>query len=247
MTLIIGSHMSTSSNGGIPAAIQNAKSINCDILQIFSQSPKSLKGPAKKNTTEKAIQDIRSALQNTELLIVSHSPYVINLAKMPIEADAMRSCLIKDLEFGNQIGSIGSVVHMGKYVKLTPEQGLDNMEYNIRQILRDYEGESKLILETSCGQGTELLYRLENMAEFYDRFTEEEKNRIMFCIDTCHIFVAGYNISTAEAVHIYFNAFDRLIGMDRLALIHFNDSAKPCASCVDRHSNIGDGYISIRR
>jgi len=175
--------------------------------------------------------------------VVSHSPYLINLAKDPVNEKYVADALKNDLEFVNKLEGIGSVVHMGKKIKLTEEQALDNMEKNIKNILSEYKGNSKLILETSCGQGTELLYKIEDLGKFYERFTKKEKERIGFCIDTCHVFVAGYDMRTAQKVKSFFKLFDNCIGLDKLVLIHFNDSDKRFASHVDRHDDIGEGFI----
>ena len=138
---------------------------------------------------------------------------------------------------------------MGKSLKLSKEEALKNMILNIKYILSKYDGDAKLIIETSCGQGTELLSDLDDIGDFYNhgingtKFTDSEKNKIEFCIDTCHIFVAGYDMRSPKEVNSYFNKFNKIIGNNKLALIHFNDSAKKLGSNVDRHANIGEGYI----
>jgi apurinic endonuclease APN1 len=238
--LCFGAHIPTS-KGGIIKAIDNARDLGCDVMQIFSQSPRNLKGPSQVNINLSSV--IKSKLIDTQMRIVSHSPYLINLAKDPEQYAYMADCLYKDLLFMDSVGGIGSVVHMGKCVGLSESEALDNMEQNIKNILHKYDGASKLILETSCGQGTELLYTLESIGEFYKRFPVIEKSKMAFCIDTCHIFVAGYDLRKPTAVDAYFNMFDNLIGFDKLALIHFNDSATTFDSHKDRHANIGSGYI----
>ena len=238
--LLFGAHISTS-KGGIIKAIDNANTMGCKVMQIFSQSPRTLKGPSSSNI--KLAKSIKTKLIDNNMLIASHSPYLINLAKDPIDYSYMADCLYKDLLFMNSVGGIGSVVHMGKSVGLSESEALTNMKNNIKNILKKYKGKSKLILETSCGQGTELLYTLESIGKFYKRFTDEEQSKMAFCIDTCHIFVAGYDIRIPTIVDNYFSDFDKLIGLEKLALIHFNDSATPFKSHKDRHANIGDGYI----
>ena len=246
MSVCFGAHISTSK--GIVNAIKYCKNaLKGDILQIFSQSPRSLKGPTKKTLSE--AKKIKKELQKNNIKIVSHSPYTINLAKNIETHKYMVDCLIKDLEFVNSISGIGSVVHMGKSVNLSTNEALKNMMLNIKYILSKYNGKSKLIIETSCGQGSELLSKLEDIGTFYNegvdnlKFTSDEKKRISFCIDTCHIFVAGYDMRDINCVENYFNLFDKLIGIDKLDLIHFNDSSKEFNSNVDRHANIGSGYI----
>ena len=246
MVVCFGAHVSTSK--GIPNAIKYTREVlNGDILQIFSQSPRSLKGPSDKTIND--IPKIIDAIKAHNVKIVSHSPYMINLSKDISTHQYVMDCLLKDLQFINKIGGIGSVVHMGKSLKLSKEEALKNMILNIKYILSNYDGDAKLIIETSCGQGTELLANLDDIGEFYNQgingtsFTEAEKNKIEFCIDTCHIFVAGYDMRSPKEVNSYFSKFNKIIGNNKLALIHFNDSAKKLGSNVDRHANIGEGYI----
>ena len=237
--LIIGRHFSIEK--GIDFSIRAAKESGCNILQIFCQNPKGLSGPSK--NTLNSIDKIKIALNETNIIIVSHSPYCINLAKDPDEYPKMYQCLLKDLLFSDSIGSIGSVVHMGKYVKLTPEEGLSNMKKSISKVLMEYSGTSQMLLETPCHQGTELCNTIEEIAELYHSFTEEEQNKIGFCIDTCHVFAAGYDFRSKETVQEYFQKFNELIGPNKIKLIHYNDSKTECNSHKDRHENIGEGYI----
>ena len=239
MTILFGSHISISK--GLVKSIDYANSLGCKVMQIFSQSPRSFKGVSQKNIN--AIDKANEKLKEHNMIIVSHSPYLINLAKDPKNEKYMADALVNDLDFINKLGGIGSVVHMGKYVNLSKEEGLDNMETNIKNVLNRYQGDSKLILETSCGQGTDLLHDIKELGKFYKRFSSIEKKRIKFCIDTCHIFVAGYDMRSTKGVDEFFALFDKHIGINKVVLIHFNDSDKPYHSNVDRHDDIGNGYI----
>ena len=239
MSVIFGAHISISK--GLVKAVDRANDLGCQVMQIFSQSPQSFRGISKKNID--AVDKARERLKHHGIQVVSHSPYLINLAKDPVKEKYVADALKRDLEFVNKLEGIGSVVHMGKSIKLSEKDALDNMEKNIKNILKEYKGKSKLILETSCGQGTELLFKIEDLGKFYQRFTNKEKERIGFCIDTCHVFVAGYDMRTASKVKEFMKLFDDSIGLDNLVLIHFNDSDKPFASHVDRHDDIGKGYI----
>ena len=239
MSVIFGAHISISK--GLVKAVDRANELGCKVMQIFSQSPQSFRGISKKNI--EAVDKARDRLKHHGIQVVSHSPYLINLAKDPVKEKYVADALKNDLEFANKLGAIGSVVHMGKSIKLSEKEALDNMEKNIKNILKEYKGKSKLILETSCGQGTELLFKIEDLGKFYQRFTNKEKERIGFCIDTCHVFVAGYDMRSAAKVKEFMKLFDKSIGLDNLVLIHFNDSDKPFASRVDRHEDIGKGFI----
>ena len=132
---------------------------------------------------------------------------------------------------------------MGKHTKYTQEQGIKYYYESINSICNEYNGTSKLILENSARQGTEIGYSIDMMAKIYENITEENKEKIGFCIDTCHGFSAGYDFCDKNQVIQFFKYFDEKIGFDKLLCIHFNDSKKWCACCVDRHDNIGVGYI----
>lgn len=105
----------------------------------------------------------------------------------------------------------------------------------------------KILLETSTGQGTEIAYKLDDLAFIYRRFSKHKNNNIVerfgICLDTCHIFSAGYNLQNKESREIFFDNFNELIGLNHIKLIHLNDSHVPCGANVDRHENIGKGYI----
>ena len=239
MTVIFGAHISISK--GLDKAVDQADKLKCGIMQIFSQSPQSFRGVSQKNIDR--IDKAKEKLKKNNIKIVSHSPYLINLAKDPIKEKYIADALKNDLEFINKLNGIGSVVHMGKKIKLSTDTALNNMENNIKNILRQYKGKSKLILETSCGQGSELLFKIEDLGNFYNRFSLSEKKRMGFCIDTCHVFVAGYDMRCPKKVDEFFGLFDKCIGLDNVVLIHFNDSDKKFGSHVDRHENIGEGFI----
>ena len=147
------------------------------------------------------------------------------------------------MKLTHMIGGIGTIVHVGKTVRLTSdENGEDEMEKAIRNALRESEG--TVILETSCGAGSELLYKLEDFANFYARFSKKEKERFKICFDTCHVFVAGeYDLSTTHGMKQYLHDFEQLIGIEYLAVIHLNDSKGEFGSHLDRHENIGYGHI----
>jgi endonuclease IV len=138
--------------------------------------------------------------------------------------------------------SIGCVVHCGKYTKNTALEGLINMKQAIIYIIEtiiELKLTSKLILETSTGQGTELLYRYDEFLNFYNSFEDEYKNYFKICIDTCHVFASGYKDPLLYIKYIHKK--DPTL----IKLIHFNDSKGDCSSCVDRHEMIGDGKIGL--
>jgi deoxyribonuclease-4 len=248
MTFYYGAHLSIKK--GIIKTIDQAINLNCNLLQIFLSNPMSTK--QKLNYTDDECLIIKDKLNFSNTKLVIHLPYVINLSK-PI-TDLKTAWWIKmiceQLFISDKMNSIGCVVHVGKYLDQTISEGLDNM-YNALVFIIDFIIDNNLstyiILETAAGQGTELISTknnsLEDFANFYNKFTDEQKNHIKICVDTCHIFAAGFDITNKNKVKTFFDQFERLIQIKNLALIHLNDSKKDCGSCVDRHENLCIGKI----
>jgi len=249
-----GGHMSITN--GIVSALSDINELGGNMIQIFISSPMILNTNIDmKKYTPKIIEQIKNKCQETNSKIVIHLPYTINLAK-PLDISQLETktikIIIRQLEISHLIGSIGCVVHVGKYTNQTEIEGLENMYKSFRLII-DYiinnNLDTYIILETSAGQGTELLATknnsLNDLAQFYNKFSSNDKKYIKLCVDTCHIFAAGYDIRRKEMVKTFFDQWHEAIGLENLALIHLNDSKKICGSCVDRHESLGKGCIGI--
>ena len=243
--LRIGAHVSIDSN--LSNTVIRVSSPRCRIIQIFLGSPIRAGNRAVKSYVEES-QQIRQTCGLRDMQIVIHSPYIINLANEILTWETPLLC--QELYIANSIGAIGCVLHVGKHKTLSVQTGTTNMIRNVRSFLRYMQInnlQTFLIIETSTGQGTELLATrnnsLSDLAGFYSEFSEDEKRHLRLCIDTCHIFAAGYDIRRPEQVRTFFATFDVLIGLRYIALIHLNDSQGGCGSGVDRHANIGTGNI----
>lgn len=247
-----GAHVSIKK--GLISAIKQINTLEGNMLQIFISNPMSTK--ISTNTKyEFTYEQIRNKLLETNTKLVIHLPYVINLAK-PLGPKPLNEwhiqMLMNQLTISELIGSIGCVVHVGKYLSLTELEALDNMFNALKLIIefiRQQEMTTHIILETSAGQGTELLKTSNNslidLANFYNRFDETEKKHIKICVDTCHIFTAGYDIRTKEQVKHFFNDFQNQIGLCHIDLIHLNDSKSAYGTKKDRHANLGYGQIGM--
>lgn len=198
-------------------------------IQIFLANPQG-KGFVPQSDLVTIVQNTTS---HTKLFI--HAPYIINLCSDETWGlDRLRHELLA----GQQIGSKGIVVHVGKYKDQTVEQGLNKMEFSIRQALQVATEQCPLIIETPAGEGTELCAGLTQFQAFYDRFAGTPNFKI--CIDVCHVFAAGYD------PEYYINSWiTKKPGA--VVLVHFNDSEKPRGSRVDRHFTPGLGYIGYKR
>lgn len=241
----IGAHISISK--GLVNAAKEAKSYGGNILQIFTGSPR---GKTKSVRDIDELKECRTYLETHNMKIVIHSSYLLNLAKPWTEYSWWLKELEIELENAYHLGSIGVVIHMGKSLELSMEEAYNNMFTSIIHILKNTtEYGTKIILETPAGQGTETCSKLEEFAKFYNKFKNVKDihaKRIGLCIDSCHIFAAGYNIGQKTEFVKYMKQFDTLIGLKHIDMIHLNDSKNKLGSRVDRHENIGKGYIGTK-
>lgn len=230
---------------GVPEVAAN---IGCKVFQIFTGSPRCING---NNKLEIEFQKFGMKLEEFKRIMVIHSNYMINLCH-PVGSRRYSEsvdALIKDLKASEHIGSrcLGVVVHMGKNIlsnNLTDNDAMDNYIEGIEECLRRTKN-GILIMETGASQGSEIASNTEGMSEIYWRVPEEQRDRIKFCIDTCHIWASGYDISTKAGVKQYFSEFDDQISISQIACIHFNDSKNKCGSHVDRHADLGYGMIPV--
>ena len=181
---------------------------------------------------------------------VVHASYSINLANSWDEYSWWIDLLIDEIIYAKNIDAQYIVVHLGKQLKLTKEEALNNMFTSLLYVHNETIHKArdvKILLETSTGQGSELCYLLEDFAYFYKKISThnnfEFKNRFGLCVDTCHIFSAGYDITTTAKIKTFLKYFDDTIGIRYIKLIHLNDSKKELGAMVDRHANIGSGFI----
>ena len=227
-------------------------------IQFFYKSPRSY---AIKNLSEDEIVVFKEALKELKWVNV-HSPYILNFAR-PRTADSKEmKCLINDLENLQKIhprpSETGCVLHLGKNVKdleISDKKARRNMAKAVRMAISETpECQVKVIIETSCNQGTEICWKMEKLGKLYKEIVTVPGSdppvidpvidqRIGFCIDTAHIWSAGYDLRTADDVNRFAHHFQKEIGWNKVSLIHFNDSKQEVHCCADRHESIGKGYI----
>lgn len=250
-----GCHMPISNK--IENAIIGVNKMGGNCLQIFVSSPMS------GQVTEKAISyykqngdHIKQILKEKKTKLFIHSPYTFNFAKPKLN-DYWLNCYwvrsyIKELEIAHNIGAVGCVIHVGKHLDMAYEEAENNMYESLSFVIsciKEKQLNSVIILETGAGQGTEMFLTenntLDKYASFYNKFSKEQKKYIKLCVDTCHIYSAGYCISDPKIVIKFFKEFEDKIGIEHLVLVHLNDSKKECNCHVDRHENLGKGMIGI--
>lgn len=237
--LLIGAHQSIS--GGFHKALLSGQETGCATIQIFVRSNMAW-NPGKWSEDE-AEKFLKTQRETGISPIVAHSCYLINLAATDPEilrksVDATADELIRS----QALGIPYLVMHPGAHLGAGEAAGLTKFATNLDRAIEASETQEVMVLlETTAGQGTVLGYRFEHLAELMaqSRFTK----RLGVCYDTCHTFVAGYDLRTPEAYAQTMDEFDRKLGIDKLLCFHFNDALKGLGSRRDRHAHIGKGEI----
>lgn len=199
-------------------------------IQIFTRSPRG-KSESKLNNQE--ILQLGNAIRKYKSQLFVHAPYYVNICK---DLPWIRKVLEEEVEAARKISSRGVVVHTGSACGIRRAKALDNMENTVRHLLTYATPECKVLLETPCGEGEEVCTSSKDMNDFFGRFTEDELSKLGLCVDTAHVHGAGYN-----TLNYILEWFD--IGRVKLELVHYNDSAVCCGSCVDKHEVPGHGKI----
>lgn len=237
--LLIGAH--TSAAGGAYKALLEGKSIGATTIQLFTSNQKRWES---KTFTKQDIDIWQATLQETGLSnIMSHDSYLINLGSSdPEMLEKSHKAFSAEVQRCADLGITYLNFHPGAALKNDRQECLDRIAESmllVRPILEN--SPTRLLLETTAGQGSAVGYRFEELAYILEKV--KMKIPVGVCIDTCHIFVAGYDIRTPEAWDKTLEEFDRVVGLKHLYAFHINDSAKPLGSRVDRHKNLGEGTI----
>lgn len=235
--LNIGCHLSSSK--GFKNMGENALKIGANTFQFFTRNPR---GSKAKDIDEKDVKEfLELAKENNFGKILAHAPYTLN----PCSADDRNrefaiEIMKDDLNRMEYIPHNLYNFHPGNHVKQGVEAGIEYIVYALNSILKE-EQTTKVLLETMSGKGTEIGRNFEEIAEIIKGVSL--KDHIGVCLDTCHIYDAGYDI--VNELDKVLDEFDRIIGLDKLCAIHLNDSKNPFKSHKDRHETIGEGYIGL--
>jgi len=239
LILPLGAHVSIS--GGVFNAPHNGKEATCEVVQIFTKSSNQWQA---KPLTDKDAQLFTEAQKETGVEVAcAHDSYLINLAS-PDEALFRKSyeAFSEEMHRCDFLSIPYLVMHPGSHVGSGEEAGLRKIAEAFNSIFDlDPDGKVIICLETTAGQGTNLGYTFEQLAQIIQLV--ENKNRMGICLDTCHIFTAGYALSTEKEYFATIKAFNDILDLRRLKVIHFNDSKREFGSKVDRHEHIGQGFI----
>ena len=235
--MIIGTHMSVAK--GIAAAAENTVKMQADTMQIFSRNPR---GSGYRDYEAKEVERFQEIRRRSGLgPILAHAPYTMNLASDKDKVYEF-ACMVlrEDVARMDRLGIENLVFHPGSHTGIGVEKGIANI---IRGLDQAITGEEKItvLLETMSGKGTEIGERFEELRAIRDGAAHPE--RIGICLDTCHVFAAGYDI--VHDLDGLLQEFDEILGLELLKAVHLNDSKMPFGSRKDRHAVTGEGEIGM--
>jgi len=238
----IGAHVSAS--GGVENAPLNAAEIGASAFALFTKNQR--QWVAKPLTTESIDAFKRNCADHGfgPGSILPHDSYLINLGHPEVDKLAKsRDAFLDEMQRCEQLGIDRLNFHPGSHLKLVPEsECLSTIAESINIALDKTKGVTAVI-ENTAGQGSNLGFRFEHLAEIIDQV--EDKSRVGVCIDTCHSFAAGYDLQTAESCEAVFAEFENIVGFGYLRGMHLNDSKKGLGSRVDRHHSLGQGVLGL--
>jgi deoxyribonuclease IV len=237
----LGAHMSIA--GGLPLACERGKEVGCDVIQIFVKNQRQWASPKLEDDEARAFRAAQKAA--SIVTAFAHDTYLINMAT-PDPAMFKKSvfAFVDELERCEALDLASLVTHPGSPGAAGEAVGIQQMQKGLNDALNRTKGfKVKVLLETTAGQGATVGWKFEQMKAILDGVKEPE--RVGFCFDTCHVYAAGYDISTCEGYEKTMDEFDRAVGLDRIRAFHVNDSKKGLGCRVDRHENIGKGAIGL--
>jgi deoxyribonuclease IV len=237
--MLLGAHMSIA--GGVYNAFLEGEKVGCTTIQIFTKSSNQWRA---KELGEDELARYHAEQKRTGISpVIAHDSYLINLGSPnPDLLKKSREAFLVEMLRCDKMSIPYLVTHPGAHMEQSEDDGLKTIAASLDWLYDNSDNlKVKVALESTAGQGTSLGHSFEQLARMIELCAHPDRVRI--CLDTCHIFAAGYDISTPETYEKTFSEFDRIIGLKRLVAIHLNDSKKGLGSRVDRHEHIGKGTI----
>jgi deoxyribonuclease-4 len=229
-----------SSSGGLDTAIDRIAAIGGDCVQVFTQSPRMWRAT---NHTAETIEAFRAKRDEHEIGgVVCHALYLCNLAA-PDDAIYEKSvaAMRATVDTACAIGADGVIFHVGSHLGAGFEAGLERTTSALAQVLERCRGDTWLLMENSAGAGGTIGRSLEELHVLLDRL--DGHPRLGLCLDSCHLYVSGYDVTDPASVDALVRELERRIGLDRLRALHVNDAAAPLGSNRDRHANVLEGEM----
>jgi deoxyribonuclease-4 len=229
--------------GGLAQALWRGRETGCDVIQIFTKNP--IRWRAKPLTQDDRVAFLQARQETGIRPVAAHGSYLINLASPDNSLyEQSLEALREEMQRAETLELPYLVMHPGSPRGSNEEEGIDRIARAINLMHHQEAGRVVMILlETTAGQGATLGNRFEHFARIIARIEEEE--RVGVCLDTCHLFAAGYDFSTAAGYAATLAEFDQIIGLTRLKVIHVNDAKSAMGSGMDRHEHIGRGSIGL--
>lgn len=230
-------------SGGVQNSLSSGQEIGCTAVQLFTASPRQW---SHKPLEEQQVTAFRTAQETTGIgFTVAHDSYLINLAAPdPAILERSRAAFRLEIDRAQRLGIPWVVTHMGAHLGQGVEEAIARLVESLKLLLEETDAanyQTGVALETTAGQGTGLGASFDELGAVLKGVGDH--SRLGVCLDTCHIFVAGYDIRDESTYTATWNAFDSHIGREKLKVIHTNDAKKPLGSRVDRHEHIGGGEI----
>jgi deoxyribonuclease-4 len=237
--MLLGAHVSTA--GGMPNAVQAGLDLGCEAIQVFTRNQRQWN---PRPLDPAGTREFRARARAAGYLptAVSHASYLINLcATDEAVLERSRAAFTDEIRRCGALGIPFLCVHPGAHLGAGEHEGIERIAESVRMALKETRGARvSVLLENTAGQGTVLGHRLEHLAELV-RLTRSR--RVGVCIDTCHLFAAGYDLRGVKAYERSMNAIGESVGFERVRAVHLNDSRHPCGARRDRHEHIGEGRI----
>lgn len=233
-----GFHISIS--GGFSKVVERAVVRGCETIQLFSRNPRGWKVAALETDD---VNIFRTEIEQAGIFpVFVHMPYLPNLATSEVQLSSKSvQALCEDLKRAEILGAQYLILHVGSR-KATPQmRAIENVAQAVNRGLKKVGNQVKLLFENTAGMGSEVGSRFGEIGEILKRI--EYPDRVGVCFDTAHAYEAGYDLSTEDGLEATLKEFDELIGLDRIYVLHLNDSKTPRGSRVDRHWHIGEGFI----
>jgi len=234
----LGVHVSIA--GKIYEAVDRAKALNCECMQIFSRNPRGWQAAKLDKADVEEFKKRRKEAGITPLVV--HIPYLINLAS-PEDRLYKKSiqAYLEDIRRADLLSAEYFVTHLGSHKGKGRDLGIDRFARALDKIIKELKPKVKILLENTSGSGNWLGGDFEDIAEIMTK--SHQKDRLGLCFDTCHAYAAGYDIKNKKGLDETLKKIDKLIGINKLKLIHINDSKGDLGSHLDRHQHIGKGKI----
>ena len=238
--MLLGAHEGIA--GGVSKAFARAEADGADCLQIFTRNAR---GWAAKPLEDAEVDAFRTEARRTGKPVAAHSSYLINCASTDRDIRTKSwQALADELGRCERLGIPALIFHPGAHDD--EKEGMRLVGEAMTAALSEVPGKARLLVETTAGQGTSLGWRFEQVQAIREAVPGAARRRVGVCVDTCHVFSAGYDLASDEGYARTFEELDEVVGLEHVRAFHLNDSKKPKGCRVDRHEHIGEGTLGLR-